>query len=102
MSNGEPRLVKAGNLDTDELNGELVLMRLHPRRIILLNPAGLALWRGLDAVDTRGEVVELVKEALPALEAQEVERSVGQWLDELVEGGFLTEMRSEPSPLCNG
>ena len=97
MPNSEPRLVKAGNLDTDELNGELVLMKLHPRRIILLNPAGLALWRGLDAVDTRAEVVELVKEALPGMDAQEVERAVGQLLNELVEGGFLTETVEEPA-----
>ena len=97
MPNSEPRLVKAGNLDTDELNGELVLMKLDPRRIILLNPAGLALWRGLDAVDTRAEVVELVKEALPGMEAQEVERSVEQLLDELVQGGFLTETAAQPT-----
>jgi hypothetical protein len=76
LPGSELRLVKAGNPDTDELNGELVLMKLHPRRIILLNPAGLALWQGLDGVDTRAEVVELVKEALPAMEAQAVERSV--------------------------
>ncbi len=77
--------MKAGNLDADELNGELVLMKLHPRRILLLNPAGLALWRGLEVADTRGEVVELVKEALPGMDAQEVERTVGQLLDQLVE-----------------
>lgn len=96
MPNSEPRLVKAGNLDADELNGELVLMKLHPRRIILLNPAGLALWRGLDAVDTRADIVELVKEALPGMEAQEVERSVEQLLNELVQGGFLTETAAQP------
>jgi len=94
----EPRLVKARGLDTDELNGELVLIKLHPQRTIILNAAGMALWQGLDAVDTRAEAVSLVKEALPAMEPEEVKRAVEQWLDELVAGGFLTEVAPEAPP----
>ncbi len=93
----EPRLVKMRGLDTDELNGELVLSRLHPRHTIMLNSAGLALWRGLDAVDTRREAIEVVKEALPAMDPNEVESAVGKLLDDLMSGGFLTEAGPEPS-----
>ncbi len=93
---GERRLVKASGLDTDELNGELVLAKLHPQNIVMLNAAGLAMWRGLDAVNTRSELMEVVKEALPAMDAAEIERSVGKLIDDLVAGGFLAETAEEP------
>jgi Coenzyme PQQ synthesis protein D (PqqD) len=98
LGNSESRLVKARDLDTDELNGELVLLKLYPQRTIMLNAAGLALWQGLDAVDTRREAIELVKEALPAMDPGEVERAVEKLLDELVSSGFLIEMSGDSAP----
>jgi hypothetical protein len=96
MMAGDPRLVKADGLDTDELNGELVLAKLHPQSIVMLNAAGLAMWRGLDAVNTRSELIEVVKEALPTMGAAEIERSVGKLIDDLIAGGFLIEKVGEP------
>jgi len=93
---GERRLVKAGGLDTDELNGELVLAKLHPQNIVMLNAAGLAMWQGLDAVHTRSELIDVVREALPAMDGAEIERSVGKLIDDLVAGGFLVETAEEP------
>jgi hypothetical protein len=89
MDHSEPRLVKAANLDSDELNGELILHKLNPQRVIVLNAAGLALWRGLDLGGTRSGAIELVQEALPHLDPESVARDVGKLIDDLLAGGFL-------------
>jgi hypothetical protein len=86
------RLVKSRRLDTTEFQGELILMNLDSQQVLMLNAAGLALWNGLEIVDTRDAAVALVQEALPAMDPQEIERGVDTLIASLLEGGYLSEM----------
>jgi hypothetical protein len=89
---GEPRLVKSPHLDMEEFEGELILMNLESRQVLMLNSAGLALWHGLETVQTRGAARELVKEALPSADPKDVERGVDELIARLLEGGYLREI----------
>jgi len=91
MANEELRLVKAPDLDTDEVQGELVLTRLNTSRSVILNAAGLALWRGLDLVGTRSGANEMVQEAFPDKDPGAVEKEVNRLIDDLIQRGFLSE-----------
>lgn len=91
MVTAELRLVKAPDLDTDEVRGELVLTRLGMPASVILNAAGLALWRGLDLVGTRSGANEMVQEAFPDKDPSAVEQEVNRLIDDLIRRGFLSE-----------
>jgi len=91
MENAELRLVKAPDLDTDEVRGELVLTLMRTPAKVILNAAGLALWRGFDLVGTRSGANEMVQEAFPDKDPEAVEQEVNRLIDDLIRRGFLSE-----------
>jgi len=86
-------VIKARNLDVDELEGELIILNVRSQQIIMLNAAGLELWKGLDVVNTRSAAMGSIKEALPEVAPDTVEQSITKLIEDLLRGGFLKEVQ---------
>lgn len=84
-------LVKAEAIDADRFDGELILMNLETRQVVVLNEAGDVLWSAIDSLPHRGALLELMSEAFPDRTADELGASLDSILEALLEGGFLRE-----------
>ena len=84
------RLEKSKNIDVDTFDGDLLLMNLDTRQVLVLNEAGGVLWLALDLMPDRDQLSELFQEALPQVSAAECAQSLASVLDALEAGGFIS------------
>lgn len=80
---------KAKNIDADVFDGDLILMNLETRQVLVLNETANILWMAIDLLDTRGGLLDLLREAMPDKDVPELESSLDSILGALVGGGFL-------------
>ena len=85
----EMRLRKAPDLDEDIVDGDLILMHLQTRSVVILNSAARALWEMIEDFSGRGDMLELLCEALPEQPPSEVERGLDELLTTLKGQGFV-------------
>lgn len=83
------RFHKAKNIDADRFDGDLILMNLETRQVLVLNETANILWTAIDSVDTKNGLLDLLREAMPDKDASELEGSLDTILGALVGGGFL-------------
>ncbi len=84
------RLDKGKNIDVDTFDGDLILMNLDTRQVVVLNEAAGVLWSALDLIADRAELANLFQQALPHISAAECEQSLTSVLDVLESGGFIS------------
>ena len=82
-------LKKSPNIDVDEFDGDLILMNLDTRQVLVLNESAHVLWSALDLIDTRGDLLALLQEAMPDARTPTLEAALDHSLGTLVSGGFL-------------
>lgn len=80
---------KAKNIDADVFDGDLILMNLETRQVLVLNEAANILWTAIDLVDTRTGLLDLLTEAMPDKDVSEIQNSLDDILGALFGGGFL-------------
>ena len=83
------RYCKSDDVDVDVFDGELILVHVDTRRVLILNGAAHGLWDALDLVSDREGLIELVAEALPDSPPAEIAAAVDGVLSDLVTNGFL-------------
>ncbi len=81
--------VKSKVVDTDVFDGELILMNLETREVLVLNEAGRILWDAIDLLKTREELTDLMREAMPQIQSSQIETSLDDVFAKLLKGGFL-------------
>lgn len=81
--------VKSEVIDSDVFGGELILMNLETREVLVLNEAGSILWAAIDLVKTREELINLLREAMPQMQSSQIETSLDGVLGKLLKGEFL-------------
>jgi len=86
-------LRKSQNIDVDEFDGDLILMNLDTRQVLVLNESAHVLWSALDLIDTRGDLLALLQEAIPDAQTSTLEAALDSILGTLLSGGFL-----QPTP----
>lgn len=86
---------KCAHIDVDTFDGDLLLMNLTTREVLVLNEAAGVLWAALDLFSKRDELLDLLQEALPNINPEEREASLASVLQSLEAGGFITT-RAEP------
>ena len=82
-------LRKSQNIDVDEFDGDLILMNLDTRQVLVLNESAHVLWSALDLIDTRGDLLALLQEAIPDAQTSTLEAALDSILGTLLSGGFL-------------
>jgi Coenzyme PQQ synthesis protein D (PqqD) len=82
-------LSKSQNIDVDEFDGDLILMNLDTRQVLVLNESAHILWTALDVINTRGGLLALLQEAMPDTETPVLEAALDGILGTMVSGGFL-------------
>jgi hypothetical protein len=82
-------LLKSENIDADIFDGDLILMNLETRQVLVLNQAANILWTAIDLLNTRDGLLDLLREALPDMQSSQLETSLDEILDVLLRGGFL-------------
>jgi hypothetical protein len=85
----EAPLRKAGAVDEDVIDDDLILMHLETRRVVILNPSARAIWDAIGDFPTRGELLAILREARPDGPPGEDERSLDELLATLAGQGFL-------------
>jgi hypothetical protein len=85
----EARLSKAGSIDEDAVDGDLILMKLDTRVVTILNPTARVLWELLDEFPTRSELLGLLCESYAERPRTELERDLDQVIDTLTAQRFL-------------
>jgi hypothetical protein len=85
----EARLLKADGIDQDAVGGDLILMKLDTRHVMILNPTARVLWDVLDEFPSRSELLGLLCEAYAERPRAELERDLDQVLDTLTAQRFL-------------
>jgi hypothetical protein len=83
------RFFKSENIDTDIFEGELILMNLETREVLVFNETATILWTAIDLVNTRDKLLDLLREAMPGMQLSQLEGSLDELLDALLHGGFL-------------
>lgn len=86
---------KAKTIDADVFDGDLILMNLETRQVLVLNEAANILWTAIDLVDTRTGLLDLLTEAMPDKDVSQLENSLDDILGALVSGGFLQANRRQ-------
>ncbi len=81
--------LKSKDVDSDSFDDELILMNLETRQVLVLNETGRILWTAIDLLNTRGGLLDLLREAMPQMQSSQVETSLDEVLDALLRGGFL-------------
>jgi hypothetical protein len=82
-------LLKSKTVDSDIFDGELILMNLETRQVLVLNETASILWTAVGLLTTREELLDLLQEAMPQIHSSQVETSLDEVLDALLRGGFL-------------
>ena len=82
-------LSKSQNIDVDEFDGDLILMNLDTRQVLVLNESAHILWTALDTINTRGGLLALLQEAMPDTQTPALEAALDGILGTMVSGGFL-------------
>jgi len=90
-------LNKSPNIDVDEFDGDLILMNLDTRQVLVLNESAHILWSALDLINTRSELLALLQEAMPDTETPALEAALDRILGTLVSGGFLRSTPEGPA-----
>jgi hypothetical protein len=80
---------KANNIDADVFDGDLILMNLETRQVLVLNETANVLWTAIDQFHTRTDLLDLLREAMPDQDAAQLESSLDAILGALLGGGFL-------------
>jgi hypothetical protein len=87
---------KADDVELDFFDGDLILMSLSTRRIVILNRGGHVLWEALDHLPRRAELIETVAEAFPDAGVDAARESVESILTALLAARLITES-AEPA-----
>jgi hypothetical protein len=82
-------LLKSKDVDSDIFDGELILMNLETRQVLVLNEAAKILWSAIDILNTRDGLLDLLREAMPNMNSSQLETSLDEILGTLLTGGFL-------------
>jgi Coenzyme PQQ synthesis protein D (PqqD) len=82
-------LRKGAEIDEDVVDGDLILMHLQTRSVVILNAAARALWEVIEDFSGPSEMLELLREALPEQPTSEVERGLDELLTTLKGQGFV-------------
>jgi len=90
-------LSKSQNIDVDEFDGDLILMNLDTRQVLVLNESAHILWTALDMINTRGDLLALLQEAMPDTETPALEAALDGILGTMVSGGFLRLIADGPA-----
>jgi hypothetical protein len=87
-------ITKAGNIDVDEFDDDLILMNLETRQVLVLNAAAKILWQAMDVFTDPADLLGLLTEAMPQLSAADADAALAEMVGKLSAGGFL---RVEPA-----
>jgi hypothetical protein len=68
---------------------DLILMNLDTRQVTILNAAARVLWDVVDEFPTRGELLTMLRDALPDRPGAEVEQGLDEVIGTLTAQGFL-------------
>jgi hypothetical protein len=90
-------LQKSNNVDADVFDGDLILMNLDTRQVLVLNEAAHVLWSAMDSLSTRDELLDLLREAMPQTQPSELGTKLDEILDALLSGGFLQAAPERPA-----
>ena len=90
-------LKKSQNIDVDDFGGELILMNLETRQVLVLNDSAHVLWSALDLMNTHGDLLALLQEAMPEAQTAALEAALDGILGTLVSGGFLQSSPDDPA-----
>jgi coenzyme PQQ synthesis protein D (PqqD) len=85
----EVTLRKGSAIDEDVIDGDLILMNLDTRQVTILNAAARVLWDVVDEFPTRGELLTMLRDALPDRPGAEVEQGLDEVIGTLTAQGFL-------------
>ena len=80
---------KATHVDADGFDGDLILMNLQTRQVLVLNETANILWTAIDLVDSRNGLLDLLREAMPGKDMPQLESSLDGVLKAWLAGGFL-------------
>ncbi len=79
----------------EEFDDWAVLYNPDSASAVGINPIGVFIWKTVDGAHNRAEIVRLVLDAHDQVTENAVQE-VGQYIDQLVEGGFLGCQAPEP------
>lgn len=82
-------LFKSKDVAADVFDGELILMNLESRDVLVLNEAGSVLWTAINTLNTRDQLLDLLREAMPSIKSSQLEASLDGVINALLGGGFL-------------
>jgi ABC-type amino acid transport substrate-binding protein len=82
-------LLKSKNVDADMFDGDLILMNRDTHQVLVLNQTAEILWSAIDLLNTRDGLLDLLREAMPAIPSPQLAASLDDILDALLRGGFL-------------
>lgn len=84
-----PTYRKSQEVDCEELESEVLLLNTKTLEVRLLNDLGAVLWDALDEYNNLESLAELLSEAKPETSYDENFKSITQFIDELVNSGYL-------------
>jgi len=90
MLSDEMRLKLTHKLPSRQIAGETVLVDARRRTTFLMNGVGSAVWQGLEAGASIGEIVEAVV-ARFRVDAATARADIGKFIDELLAAGLVEE-----------
>jgi hypothetical protein len=85
----QPRYRRAAGLVDEVVDGRAILIGVDGSEIITLNPVGTIVWHALESETTASSIVDVVADAFPGHDRDEISRDVDQFLAELVAGGLV-------------
>lgn len=83
------RFLKSTNIDADIFDGDLILMNLGTRQVLVLNETASILWDAIDLLNTRDGLLDLLREAMPHAQSSLIETNLDAILDSLLRHDFL-------------
>jgi hypothetical protein len=85
------KLARAGGVTVSEMDGDLFLVKPDSGEIYHLDPMAAAIWNAANEPISRGELLDLFREAFPEQAIDAISGDLEKALSPMIEGAVLVE-----------